>query len=31
SSEFRSLARLPDIKNATIFEPVPEEVYVWRA
>jgi glutamate synthase domain-containing protein 1 len=31
SSEFRSLASLPDIKNATIFEPVPEEVYVWRA
>ena len=31
SSEFRSLAKLPDIKHATIFEPVPEEVYVWRA
>ena len=31
SSEFRSLAKLPDVKNATIFEPVPEEVYVWRA
>jgi glutamate synthase domain-containing protein 1 len=31
SSEFRSLAKLPDIKNATIFEPVPEEIYVWRA
>ncbi len=31
SSEFRSLAHLPDVKNANIFEPVPEEVYVWRA
>jgi glutamate synthase domain-containing protein 1 len=30
SSEFRSLAKLPDVKNATIFEPVPEEIYVWR-
>jgi amidophosphoribosyltransferase len=31
SSEFRSLAKLPNIKNASIFEPVPEQVYVWRA
>jgi len=31
SSEFRSLAKLPDVKNATIFEPVPEEIYLWRA
>jgi len=31
SSEFRSLAKLPDIKNAKIFEPKPEEMYVWRA
>ena len=31
SSEFRSLAQLPDVRNANIFEPVPEEVYVWRA
>ena len=31
SSEFRSLAKLPDVKHATIFEPVPEEIYVWRA
>ena len=31
SSEFRSLAKLPDIKNATIFEPAPEEIYLWRA
>lgn len=31
SSEFRSLAKLPNVKNATIFEPAPEEIYVWRA
>ena len=31
SSEFRSLAHLPDVKNAKIFEPMPEELYVWRA
>lgn len=31
SSEFRSLAKLPDVKNANLFEPVPEEIYVWRA
>lgn len=31
ASEFRSLAKLPDIKNAKIFEPAPEEIYVWRA
>ena len=31
SSEFRSLAKLPDIRNAKIFEPKPEEMYVWRA
>ncbi len=31
SSEFRSLAKLPDVKNAKIFEPIPEEIYVWRA
>jgi len=30
ASEFRSLARLPDVKHATIFEPKPEEMYVWR-
>jgi amidophosphoribosyltransferase len=30
SSEFRSLAHLPDIKNAKVFEPKPEEMYVWR-
>jgi amidophosphoribosyltransferase len=30
ASEFRSLAKLPDVKHATIFEPKPEEMYVWR-
>jgi amidophosphoribosyltransferase len=30
SSEYRSLARLPGVKNANVFEPVPEEIYVWR-
>ena len=31
SSEFRSLARLPDVKNANIFEPMPEQIHVWSA
>jgi amidophosphoribosyltransferase len=31
SSEFRSLAALPDVKHAQLFEPKPEEMYVWRA
>jgi len=30
ASEFRSLARLPDVAHANIFEPKPEEMYVWR-
>lgn len=30
ASEFRSLAHLPDIKNAHIYEPEPEEMYVWK-
>ena len=30
SSEFRSLAKLPDIKNARLFEPMPEELYIWK-
>jgi glutamate synthase domain-containing protein 1 len=30
ASEFRSLAKLPDIRNATLFEPKPEEIYSWR-
>ena len=29
SSEFRSLAHLPGIKNAKLFEPTPEEIYSW--
>jgi len=31
SSEFRSLAHLPEIEQANLFEPKPEEMYVWRA
>jgi amidophosphoribosyltransferase len=30
ASEFRSLAHLPDINNAYVFEPAPEEMYVWK-
>jgi glutamate synthase domain-containing protein 1 len=30
ASEFRSLAHLPGVKHAHVFEPAPEEVYVWR-
>jgi glutamate synthase domain-containing protein 1 len=30
SSEFRSLAHLPDVKNAHLYEPAPEEMYVWK-
>jgi amidophosphoribosyltransferase len=30
ASEFRSLAHLPGISNATIFEPKPEEIYSWQ-
>ena len=29
ASEFRSLAHLPGIKQATVFEPKPAEVYAW--
>jgi len=31
ASEFRSLAHLPDVKHAMVFEPAPEEMYVWSA
>ncbi|MEO8858638.1 MAG: class II glutamine amidotransferase [Burkholderiaceae bacterium] len=31
SSEFRSLAKLPGVKHANIFEPKPEQIYIWRA
>jgi glutamate synthase domain-containing protein 1 len=30
ASEFRSLAHLPDIANARIFEPQPEEIHEWK-
>lgn len=30
ASEFRSLAHLPHISQATLFEPKPEEIYSWR-
>jgi amidophosphoribosyltransferase len=30
ASEFRSLAHLPHIANAELFEPKPEEIYRWR-
>ncbi len=30
ASEFRSLAHLPNIHDASIYEPVPEEIYVWK-
>lgn len=30
ASEFRSLAHLPGIKHASVFEPKPAEVYSWR-
>ena len=29
SSEFRSLAHLPGVEDANIFEPVPERIYSW--
>jgi methylamine---glutamate N-methyltransferase subunit A len=29
ASEFRSLAHLPDVKDAQVFEPKPSEVYSW--
>lgn len=29
ASEFRSLAKLPGVKSAKIFEPKPEEIYIW--
>lgn len=31
ASEFRSLAHLPGIKHANVFEPAPEAMYVWKA
>jgi amidophosphoribosyltransferase len=29
ASEFRSLAHLPGVKHATVFEPKPAQVYAW--
>jgi methylamine---glutamate N-methyltransferase subunit A len=29
ASEYRALAELPGITEATVFEPRPEEVYTW--
>lgn len=29
SSEFRSLAKLPGVQHATLFEPKPEHIYSW--
>lgn len=31
ASEFHALAHLPGIDEARIFEPVPEQIYVWKA
>jgi amidophosphoribosyltransferase len=31
ASEFRSLAHLPDIDHAYVFEPAPQEMYIWKA
>jgi len=30
ASEFRSLAHLPGVRHANVFEPLPEEVYSWK-
>lgn len=30
ASEFRSLAHLPGIRHAAVFEPKPQEIYSWR-
>ena len=30
ASEFRSLAYLPGINDADVFEPGPEEIFVWN-
>jgi amidophosphoribosyltransferase len=31
ASEFRSLAHLPGVRHANVFEPKPEQVYSWKA
>lgn len=30
ASEFRSLAHLPNVETANLYEPAPEEMYVWQ-
>ena len=30
ASEFRSLAHLPGVQKAKLFEPKPQEVYAWK-
>ena len=30
SSEYRALTGLPDIEKAEVFEPMPEEIHIWR-
>lgn len=30
ASEYQALTRLPGIANAEVFEPVPEEIYLWN-
>lgn len=30
SSEYRSLAHLPGVEKAKIFEPLPEQIYTWK-
>jgi methylamine---glutamate N-methyltransferase subunit A len=30
ASEFRSLAHLPGVRNARLFEPKPQEIYTWH-
>ncbi len=30
ASEYRSLAHLPDVKNANLYEAEPEELYIWK-
>jgi methylamine---glutamate N-methyltransferase subunit A len=29
ASEYQALARLPGITDAAVFEPMPEEIYLW--
>jgi amidophosphoribosyltransferase len=31
ASEYRSLAHLPGVRGATLFEPQPERIYAWKA